>query len=71
MGVSGTQLSNPRVISNRVMSSTYGQTAKNDRWRPMLVMSFGQLVDHDLALTPTMTGAVRHCIFECILLDQK
>ncbi|XP_060583221.1 peroxidase-like [Ruditapes philippinarum] len=55
-GVSGEELPSARVISNELHKAD-GQSPRNDKLT-MMVMQWGQFIDHDIVSTPVMKGAM-------------
>lgn len=53
LGVDGNKLPSPRTISNIIHRTS---VSYYDNYRTMIVFHYGQLVEHDVILTPTFRG---------------
>ncbi|XP_065302561.1 salivary peroxidase/catechol oxidase-like [Dermacentor albipictus] len=64
LSLSGRPLPNPRQVSNALWDLRAAPGATYSQRHTHLVMAFGQLVDHDLALTPDARG-VNGSLLQC------
>lgn len=55
MGVDGNELPSAREISNRLFRAP-GDATEADQTQSLMVMAWGQFIDHDLAATPVTQG---------------
>lgn len=53
--IPGEVLPNPRELSNAVFASA-SETDVNESFNTLMSMNWGQFIDHDIVLTPQVTG---------------
>lgn len=56
LATSGGELPTPRTLSNTFFKVPNGQEAVREGFNTLMSMFWGQFLDHDFVLTPTITG---------------